>query len=183
MDDVNQPVVNTDTNKSQTKIYLIVGVIALALILLGLIIAGAFTKKTNPGENQQTSEQNPDLLQTKQQIATDPNFPEVIGKLLPGAPQLPVYPGATLVGSAKTNKAEQTDTGYRIKWKSNADVPMVMSWYEQELPKVGWRIEHSDDPSNAGEQVNKISSANFNGSLGVEAGEDGTEIVVDVRVN
>ena len=95
---------------------------------------------------------------------------------------MPVYPDATLVASAKTNPADQPDTGYRAKWITNDEVKKIMKWYESELPKAGWSYELPNDPQSEGEQVAEISKGDFKGYIASEIEEGNNEIVVDVRL-
>ena len=120
---------------------------------------------------------------SKLEVATDPSFPEVKGKLISGFPDFPVYPGATLVASAKTNRADQLDTGYRVKWAVQVDaVPNVMEWYQDELSKNGWTYEVPNDPNATGEQVAQIKKSGWEGFVESELEDGATEIVVEVRI-
>jgi hypothetical protein len=115
------------------------------------------------------------------EAATDPAFPEQIGKLMDGFPEFPVYPQAKLVASAKTNPANEPDLGYRAKWDTQASVIDVMAWYETELPKSGWSYEAPDDKASSGEQVAKISKGDLTGYVAAEIEGNVVEIVVDLR--
>lgn len=152
------------------------GIVVLVVLLLtligvsGLIFKGLIGKKQTPSSSPQ--------------VATDPSFTEVKGQVLPGFPSFPVYPGATLVASAKTSPEGVENQGFRVKWSAGDSVPRVMAWYQVELPKTGWRIEKTDDPDNLGEQVVQISSDGFNGNIAIETSQGNIiEIIVDIRIN
>lgn len=163
-------------NTKGFSILLVVTVVSIVLVALAWLIFGSKLETIKqPGQNVGEPQ--------KLEVATDPSFPEVKGKLIPGFPEFPVYPGATLKASAKTNRENQPDTGYRAKWVTKDSVPLVVKWSQQELPKNGWKIEALDDPENTGEQVTQISKGNFKGYIGAEAVAQGTEIVVEVRTD
>lgn len=146
------------------------------VLVLAVVVFAAymFMKKglpvMNKGEEAKVSE-----------VATDPSFPEVMGKLIEGFPELPVYPGATLVASAKTNPDGVADLGYRAKWDTKDSVVQVMNWYETEMPKAGWEYTAPDDKTADGEQVARISKGDYTGYVAAEIEGDAIEIVVDLR--
>jgi len=158
----------------------ILSVIALCgIALIGSVILWiAIAREHALRKVDQTAQQ----VVPKLEVATDPSFPEIKGRVISGFPDFPVYPGAALVASAKTNRADQPDTGYRVKWTVQGEVPIVMKWYQAELPKSSWQIEQSVDPNNPGEQINQISKGNFNGSLLVENDGTVTEIIAEVLI-
>ncbi len=156
--------------KKNTLILSFIGIVIVVL----LIIIAIVKQSNNTVSNQTTIRQL--------QVATDPNFPEIKGQLMPGFPQFPIYPGATLEASAKTNPEGQPDTGYRAKWVTEGNVPTVMKWYQNELPKNDWQFDPPKDMNNTGEQVAKIAKGNLSGNIVIEAGQGSkSEIVVEVR--
>ncbi|OGY25918.1 MAG: hypothetical protein A2Z11_02045 [Candidatus Woykebacteria bacterium RBG_16_43_9] len=157
-------------NIKRNHIVVLVVLGSLAVVLTGLSMWFG-------GIRQQSTEKTQKL-----EVATDPNFPEVKGKLISGFPQFPVYPGATLVASAKTNRVNQPDTGYRAKWETKDAVIKVMRWYQDQLPKSGWKYEVPNDPTAAGEQVAQIKKSGFEGFVEAESEQKGAEIVVEVRI-
>ena len=159
---------------------LVLFVIALCgIALIGSFILWITKARENAGQKvDQTSQQNIPKLE----VATDPGFPEVKGQVISGFPDFPVYPGATLVASAKTNRADQPDTGYRVKWEAQDSVIPVMNWYQDELSKNGWTYEVPNDPDATGEQVAQIKKAGWEGFVESELEDGATEIVVEVRI-
>ena len=122
---------------------------------------------------------------TKLEVATDPNFQEVKGQLIPGFPQFPVYPGAVVKKSLKAKQVQDPAKGYRAEWEipQKKSVPEVMQWYLAELKNQGWVInEPPVDLQTYGEQVSKISKGDLMAYLNVEIGDDNnsTEIMVDI---
>ncbi len=159
--------------KYNGKVLIIIGVLVISI---GLTVW--FIKSGQRSTNEAIPE-----LQT-QEVATDPSFTEVKGQLIPGFPELPVYPGASIVASAKTNPEIKLDIGYRAKWKASDPVLKVMKWYLEELPKYGWNVEPPNDPNATGEQVASIAKEDLKGYLEVASeSEAETEIWVEVRKN
>lgn len=117
----------------------------------------------------------------KAEIATDPSFLEARGRMLPGVPDFPSHPAATLVGSAEQNRAGAPTEGYRIKWTTRESVPAVMAWYQKTLPSLGWTYTPPDDGAPEVEQVARISKGDLKGYIAAEATGDGTEIVASLK--
>ena len=159
---------------------LVLFIIALCgIALIGSFILWIIIAREHAGPKvDQTSQQNIPKLE----VATDPGFPEVKGQVISGFPDFPVYPGAALIASAKTNRADQPDTGYRAKWGTQDSVIAVMKWYQAQLPKSGWQYTPPNDPQSEGEQVAEISKGDFKGYIASEIEEGNNEIVVDVRL-
>jgi hypothetical protein len=113
-------------------------------------------------------------------IATDPSFRELKGGLLPGIPELPAYPGATLVGSAERNRPDEPNRGYRIKWTTGDSPVQVMAWYANALPLNGWTRVPSDQPEETNELEMDIANPGFTGYIEADTGDDApiTEIIV-----
>lgn len=151
-------------------------IITIILVLTILVALGAFMYM----RKGQLFINNSGEAETKM-VATDPAFPEVEGKLIEGFPDMPVYPGAKLVASAKVNPADVADLGYRTRWDTKDGVIQVMQWYETELPKNGWEYEVPDDQASNGEQVAKITKEGYVGYVAAEMEGDHIEIVVDLR--
>jgi len=119
----------------------------------------------------------------KLEVSTDPNFPEVKGRIISGFPDFPVYPSATLVASSLINKEGETVQGYRVKWKTNpGNVPEIMQWYQSALQKAGWTFTANDDTQSLGEQVAPISKGDYRGYVAAEMEGDIIEIMVDLRM-
>ena len=163
------------TKKSNMASKMILGIVVLIVIfgaLTGFII---LTSKKSASETASTIPQV--------EVAADPAFEEVKGQLITGFPDFPVYPGATIVSSAKVKQNEDPAKGYRAEWEVQAEsVTKVMQWYLQELKSKGWTIlESPNDPESYGEQ---IASASKNGSIAyfvVELKEPGLiEIKVEI---
>lgn len=149
--------------------------IGILILILAIVAVGGFVFKdkiVNIINNNK-----------KLEVATDPTFPEVMGKMVAGFPEVPTYPGATLVASAKTNAEGEPDLGYRAKWETTDSVPQIMKWYEVELPKNGWKYTAPDDKKSEGEQVAKISKGDYSGYVAGEMEGDKIEIVIDLRVD
>src|SRR4030067_1863615 len=148
------------------------------LVVIFIVLSGWLVTVRKQSNNEAGTTKTPNL-----EVATDPSFPEVKGKLISGFPPFPVYPGATLIASAKTNRANQPDTGYRAKWETKDAVIKVMRWYQDQLPKSGWKYEVPNDPNAAGEQVAQIKKSGFAGFVEAEREpQKDTEVVVEVRI-
>lgn len=156
---------NLNKQSGSVQIFIVLAVVVLAAA--GFIY---YSKNTVP---------------VKKEIATDPNFKEVKGELLPGFPtDFPIYPGATLVGSSNNNVEGKPDNGYRVKWTSHDGVVKVMAWYLQELTKNKWIItEKPTDPASSGEQATHIEKNGLSGFVAAEneGAEGEVEIVVDLN--
>jgi len=164
----------------QKNIFVITVIVISIIVLSGVVILWMNNEKSRGQPIGNTADQNAPNIETE--VATDPRFPEIKGKLMSGFPEIPVYPGATLIASAKTNRANEQDTGYRAKWETQDAVVKVMKWYQEELPKSGWVYETPNDPNASGEQVAQIKKSDLEGFLEAEREEKGTEIVVEVRI-
>ena len=147
------------------------------LVVIFIVLSGWLVTVRKQSNNEAGTTKTPNL-----EVATDPNFPEVEGKLIAGFPTFPVYPGATLIASAKTNRADQPDTGYRAKWETKDAVIKVMRWYQDQLPKSGWKYEVPNDPNAAGEQVAEIKKGNLAGFINSDLETGTNEIVVEIRI-
>jgi hypothetical protein len=112
------------------------------------------------------------------QVATDPGFRELVGGLLEGIPDFPVYPGATLVGSAERNRPDEQNRGYRIKWTTRDRPARVMAWYEKALPRHGWKYVRSYEPDEGDELEAKVAKGAFSGYLEAETEDDAPTVVV-----
>jgi hypothetical protein len=113
------------------------------------------------------------------QVASDPSFREARGQIIPGAPEFPAYPGATLVGSAERNKPAERNEGYVIKWTTADSVSLVMAWYQKMLPQLGWKYTPPSDGATV-EQTAIVEKGNLRGTLDAEADKGVTEIILTV---
>ncbi len=144
------------------------------LLVLVVISRRIVSKYSNLGSSP-TPSVNPLL------IATDPSFSQLVGKYYAQIPNMPVYPDAVLVGSAKTNPENVKDSGYRVLWKSNASVPEVMKWASEQFSASEWKVDELGDPDNSGEQVMKIENDTFTGTFSAEhESEKETNIIVQI---
>jgi hypothetical protein len=116
------------------------------------------------------------------EIATDPGFPERRSGLLPGTPAFPVYPGATLVGSAARNRADEPSRGYRIVWTTKDPASAVIAWYQKALAESGWSFTPPSDGVTV-EQTARIAKDDLEGDLNAEesAGKTTIEVVLGPR--
>jgi hypothetical protein len=114
-------------------------------------------------------------------VATDRAFTEAAGRMVSGVPDVPAYPGATLVGSAEQARAAEAPEGYRIKWTTSASVSTVMQWYAKALPAAGWSYQPPDDAGSPGEQLARIRKDRLDGYVAAEATGGVTEIVVSLQ--
>jgi hypothetical protein len=146
--------------------------LAVAVLIALLPLASAAGERAGP---QATSPRDRDQ---EPLIATDPGFRELAGGLLDGIPDFPAYPGAKLVGSAERNRPDEPNHGYRIKWTTRASPARVMVWYEQTLPRHGWKHVPSYEPDEEDELEAKIANAAFSGYLEAETEDDGSTVVV-----
>ena len=137
-------------------------IVVILLIIVFAVVAFLLVRKNIPELPVPKEE-------VTKQVATDPNFAEVKGQLLPGFPEFPIYPGAELVGSAEVNLPDEPNQGYRVKWTTYDPVPQVMDWYLEELSKTGWVVEEPNDPEAEGEQVANIHKGGFKGHIAVES--------------
>ena len=119
----------------------------------------------------------PEAAGVEPAVAADPSFRELRGALLPDIPELPAYPGATLVGSAERNRPNERKQGHTIKWTTPDPVPKVMAWYQAELPKHGWTYSPPSDGA-ASEQIARIRRGSIQGTIAAEEESGHTEILV-----
>src|SRR3989344_4373748 len=87
----------------------------ILFLLLGVVICGLTVFFFMPDRVEYLKNQALQIVQPKL-VATDPNFKEVKGELLPGMPEFPAYPGAVIESSGKMVQAVGT-RGYLAKWK------------------------------------------------------------------
>ncbi len=109
--------------------------IAIVVAAAGALQAGGSKPKpaaAPPVIREQTETQAP-------KVATDRSYREVLGRIIPGAPEFPAYPGATLVGSAERNKPGEPNEGYVFKWTTPDTTAMVMAWYSEKA--AGARLD------------------------------------------
>ncbi|KKU94383.1 MAG: hypothetical protein UY22_C0014G0004 [Candidatus Amesbacteria bacterium GW2011_GWC1_48_10] len=101
-------------------------------------------------------------------------------QLVEGFPQIPVMPGAALVGSGKGGEGD--GMRYSARWETMERVPGVMQWYKQELVKFGWVVSILPADLMAEEiQLLTVEKAGESMYLSVirKAGADKTEIVAE----
>src|SRR3989338_10377803 len=60
------------------------------------------------------------------------------GGIVTGFPSLPVYPGAITENTYK--KSERGLIGYEGNWIIGERVSVVMAWYLNKLPALGWQL-------------------------------------------
>lgn len=148
-----------------------------AVVLVLLVALEACSARTSVPKTATTST-SPDNTQAPQPtVATDASFPEALGRRLPGAPDFPAYPGASLVGSAERNRPNDVKQGYRIEWTTRDSVPMVIAWYQKTLRDLGWTYTPPTDgvPNS---QIADISKGDLDGTLEAEMEKGVTRIVV-----
>lgn len=130
----------------------------------------------------------PEVIQDSSEallVATDPMFPEVKGELIDGFPEgFPVYPGAILIASSKTNPDGLPDSGYRARWDilDGSTTTEVLAWYKKELTAAGWDFTDPDDPEGVGELIAKLNH-NKKELYGYVAAEIMGESLVELVVN
>lgn len=151
--------------KSKLAIFIILSV----LMLLSVFAIQYLFKVREPNEQFEVEE-----------IATDPKFHESKEALLPGFPDFPVFPEATLAGSAYTNTIDQPVDGYHVMWNTQTPVPEVMEWYMSALEDT-WQVEPPNDTTSPAEQVAQIKNAEFEGYIAAEDEAGTTQIVVDIK--
>lgn len=155
---------------------MMVGMMAvlLVIILAGVVYGYNYWQNSMIQVQQEAATQEP-------KIATDPTFPEYLGEIPEGAPALPAYANAELIGTALTHPTDPNN-GYHIKWDTTGDVTEVMSWYVTELQKQGWTVTISDDTPGSTEQISYIENQEYTGYIAVEVEEENvTEIVIDIK--
>ena len=147
--------------------------IAMVVAAVGALQSGGSKPKpaaAAPVIREQTETQAP-------KVATDPSYRELLGRIIPGAPEFPPYPGATLVGSAERNKPGEPNEGYVFKWTTPDTAAMVMAWYQKRLPELGWTFVPPSDGATV-EQTANIEKSKIRGTIDVEVDKEVTEIVV-----
>ncbi len=178
---MNKIMKNTIKNSDGFIVPLILAAVLVVLIVGGLWFYGQGERSFTNFVNKPQQSPIP-----KMEVATDPSFKEVKGAIISGFPiDFPVYPGAELEASAKTNTEGMPDRGYRVKWVTHEGVIKVMDWYLAEFKKTGWVItEAPTDPKSPGEQVTHIKKGMFDGYIAAETeGTDGeVEIVADLSL-
>ena len=109
------------------------------------------------------------------EIATDPAFAERRGAMLPGVPAFPAYPGATLVGSAARNRADEPSRGYRVVWTTKDSAVAVIAWYQKALTEQGWAFTPPSDGVTV-EQTARIAKDDLEGDPNAEESPGQTTI-------
>ena len=98
---------------------------------------------------------------------------EEVGKMLAGAPDFPVYPGADVKKSFRKEKSEGIE--YLLIWEVNAPVVEVMKWYGEMLRTAGWDVEGPDLPESDQEQNARLTKNDLVVNLLVRIDDDGEE--------
>ena len=98
------------------------------------------------------------------------------GGIVPGFPSLPVYPGAITENTYK--KSERGLIGYEGNWIIGERVSVVMAWYLNKLPALGWQlIEAPEFPETDSELFASFQKGKLKMNLIVEQeSRDETEI-------
>lgn len=96
---------------------------------------------------------------------------EEVGKMLAGAPDFPVYPGADVKKSFRKEKSGGIE--YLLIWEVNAPVVEVMKWYGEVLRTTGWDVEGPDLPQSDDEQNARLTKNDLVVNLLVRIDEDG----------
>ena len=156
-------------------------------VLVLMVVASAACATLGGGSGESgtpAAESAPDVVREQAEVppplvASDPSFREARGQIIPGAPEFPAYPGATLVGSAERNKPTDRNQGYVIKWTTTDSVSLVMAWYQKTLPQLGWKYTPPADGATV-EQTAVVEKGNLRGTLDAEAEKGVTEIILTV---
>jgi len=90
------------------------------------------------------------------QTGNEPGLVEKKGELVEGFPQIPAYPGATLVRSYK--KEDGGKTGWESKWIMQERIPVISAWYLQQFAEEDWDIDEVPEDPNADGEVQLVVS-------------------------
>ena len=174
---------NIISNKVKVVLFLIALVAVSSLIYRSVILSKNKNSVQISDERSKFGSLNESLANDVDlEVATDPSFVELKGKLLPEFPEFPVYPGSKLVASSTVNPPELELQGVRAKWTTSDSVKQSMQWYLTQLENNSWKINFTDDPESEGEQIAYISNDRFEGYIATEVEDDATEIVADLRI-
>lgn len=75
-----------------------------------------------------------------------------------GFPQIPVYPGATLLNSSKD---PHEAVFYQASWETDSQPSQIASWYLSETVKNGWNLEYPPADINSKIQEMQFSNEEF----------------------
>ena len=159
----------------------ILALVALAVIGLRFYQTERSTVAPAPGPSPAPPSASSTDQSAETRVATDRSFSEASGRVLPEIPEIPSYPGATLIGSARQARAAEPAEGYRIKWTTSDNVEAVMQWYAKSLPAAGWKYQTPEDAGSPVEQLARIQKDYMDGYVAAEATGGVTEIIVSLQ--
>lgn len=111
----------------------------------------------------------------------EPGKEEVTGELVEGFPELPVYPGATILKSYKKQEGEKV--GFEANWEVDVSVDEIMAWYIDALREAGWIFEEEPVVDKTFEQFIIAQKDESRVYLTVEREEEVTEINAEFPIN
>ncbi len=160
------------------KILTIVGT-AFAVILVSVLVW-----KLNMGVKQSVSDNSSKSKFMTQEVPVndEQNTVESETQIVEGFPMVPVAETLELRESRKRIMPAYTSGDYYAKWVTTKRTVMQLeAWYEEELTKLGWRVEAPNDKTATSEQIIHISKGMLSGYVGIEVEEDTVEVVIDLQ--
>lgn len=161
--------------KSNKKLFIIIGVVAVVLVVLGIVgrfiqrkiaqgVAGGFLSTLSGGKVKVNVGDNKVSYKTDE---GEFSFEEG-GKLPDGYPSdLPIYPGAKLTSSWSTS--DDDSKGMSLIWGTNDSIGQVADYYKKELEAKGWKITSSF--SQAETSTYSFEKGGTSGFVGVGKGD------------
>lgn len=170
---------NMSTQKSRKgfsiALAVVIGVVVLAGVVGVLIVVNNNKSKTSANLTEGTIPKNVTEKNTKNAPITDSGTQS---QTTPSK-NLPQYPGSRITDSTTSAEGSSLDMEMESDMDANALSVKVLTYYKQELPKLGWKIGVREGAYSETPGLLLFYNDKYDGTLGV-IGLSDTKIVISI---